>query len=475
MNSIRLFLTISIVSTIILVNFLAALHGYQESMQESEILFDHKLEDFSNFLAYNTSKNSQTKASLDYPEKLEHSDDLADSVIYQIRDINYQLIAQSNFIESNSEKTELKTNQKLENTHINFANFRWRLITRYYQDKQIWISVMEKQDVRYQLAESVILKSVYPIIIAVPSIALIIFFIVRRGLKPIEQLARNVDKKQASNLSAIKLDAVPVELSQLTQRINELLSRLENTLSREKRFASDAAHELRTPIAALNIQMKNLIDETEGEISNVGDLNLGVKRMSHLVEQILTLNRSSPELYMDQFKKVDLTKLLKELVAELYSLIDEKGHEIELKYLNTKEENAVGEKVESCYVMGEEFALHTLFKNLVVNAIKYTPSHGKILINLEQNENTIKVTVMDSGPGIKQAERERIFERFYRLDGDRNSSKVIGCGLGLAIVKQVADLHHAKIVVGQSDFLFDSKKITKGLSMEVIFRLDKAG
>lgn len=475
MNSIRLFLTISIVSTIILVNFLAALHGYQESMQESEILFDHKLEDFSNFLAYNTSKNSQTKASLDYPEKLEHSDDLADSVIYQIRDINYQLIAQSNFIESNSEKTELKTNQKLENTHINFANFRWRLITRYYQDKQIWISVMEKQDVRYQLAESVILKSVYPIIIAVPSIALIIFFIVRRGLKPIEQLARNVDKKQASNLSAIKLDAVPVELSQLTQRINELLSRLENTLSREKRFASDAAHELRTPIAALNIQMKNLIDETEGEIGNVGDLNLGVKRMSHLVEQILTLNRSSPELYMDQFKKVDLTKLLKELVAELYSLIDEKGHEIELKYLNTKEENAVGEKVESCYVMGEEFALHTLFKNLVVNAIKYTPSHGKILINLEQNENTIKVTVMDSGPGIKQAERERIFERFYRLDGDRNSSKVIGCGLGLAIVKQVADLHHAKIVVGQSDFLFDSKKITKGLSMEVIFRLDKAG
>ena len=477
MSSIRLFLSISILSAIILVNFLTALHGYQESMREAEVLFDRKLENFANFIA-NHSTGTKPKEllneTLSNPSTQdEHTDELHPSVVYQVRDKNFKLIDQSIFLTLNSLNEKLKIKPKIEKSYINFANFRWRLITRFNQKAQIWISVMEKQDVRYQLAESVILKSVYPIVFAVPGIALIIFFIIRQGLKPIEQLASNVDKKQASNLSSIKLEAVPIELNKLTQRINELLARLDNALSREKRFASDAAHELRTPIAALNIQMKNLLDESNSDLKNVQDLNLGVKRMSHLVEQILTLNRSSPELYIDQFKKVDLIKLLKEIIAELYPLIDEKHHEIELKILDGKElPNKLVEEPGGISIVGEEFALHTLFKNLVVNAINYTPPHGKILITITKKNRDIRVSVMDSGPGINKTERERIFERFYRVDGDRNDTKVIGCGLGLAIVKQVADLHHAIIEVGQSDFLFDDKAVDVGLLIEVIFPLE---
>jgi len=430
-------------------------------MQESEILFDRKLEDFSDFLAYNISDKVQKDGTQHY------SNSPTGSVIYQIRNTDNHIIAQSKFFKQYYDTKFAQNFPKVENTNMNFANFRWRLISRYYEGKRIWVTVMEKQDVRYQLAESVILKSVYPIIIAVPTIALIIFFIVRRGLKPIDQLVSDVDKKQASNLSPIKLEAVPIELNMLTQRINELLSRLESTLSREKRFASDAAHELRTPIAALNIQMKNLIDESGDELGDVEDLNLGVKRMSHLVEQILMLNRSSPELYMDQFKEVDLSKLLKDLIAELYPLIDEREHEIELKYLG--DSKYLLEQGKKILVTGEEFALHTLFKNLVVNAIKYTPPHGQIMVGLEYNQENVSVVVADSGSGVEKSNRERIFERFYRLDGDRNSSQVIGCGLGLAIVKQIADLHEAKVIVGQSDFVFEGKRVTNGLSVKIVF------
>lgn len=152
----------------------------------------------------------------------------------------------------------------------------------------------------------------------------------------------------------------------------------------------------------------------------------------------------------------------------MYPLVDEKGHDIELRFLHKES----GAELQDYLVTGEEFALHTLFKNLIVNAIKYTPSHGKILVSLKQSESSIRVAVMDSGSGIKPVDRERIFERFYRADGDRNNSKVIGCGLGLAIVKQMADLHHAKINTGQSEFIFDDKVITAGLRIEIVFNKD---
>ncbi len=485
MKSIRLFLTISIISTIILANFLAALHGYQESMQEAEVLFDRKLEDYSDFLAISSPTqinqhvqiNQHAIPEISPQEKSQFvSAAFQSAVIFQVRDENNNVLFQSNVFDVKKGEEQFDFKLAVEKSYLNYANFRWRKITRFYQQDQRWVLVMEKQDVRYKLAESVILKSVYPIILAVPTIALIIFFIVRQGLKPVSLLASRVDNKQAGNLSPIEMENVPEELNRLTERINDLLFRLNSSLSREKRFASDAAHELRTPIAALNIQMKNLIDEginDEGlnDKESIAELSHGVKRMSHLVEQILMLNRSSPELYADQFQSVDLSRLLKNLIAELYPLIDERGHEIELEHPQQDDEQNLVDSDLIYNVPGEEFALQTLFKNLIINAIKYTPVNGQIRVKLEQNEQSVMVAIMDSGPGIAKVDRRRIFERFYRLDGDRNQSKVIGCGLGLAIVKQIADLHHAKIQVSDSSFKIDNgQKMTSGLCVKIIFQ-----
>ena len=293
-------------------------------------------------------------------------------------------------------------------------------------------------------------------------------FIVHIGLKPIRLLANQVEKKKASNLTPIEIDGVPIELERLTQRVNELLIRLDGSLSRESRFASDAAHELRTPIAALNLQMKNLLDE-QADYSiesneNIRALSMGVSRMSHLVEQILVLNRSNPELYVGRFKHVSLSKLLRVLVIDLYPTIEKAKHEVELRLSNESD---------SYVVKGEEFALSTLFKNLLINAIKYTPEHGQILILISDTDNQIIVKVMDSGIGIPDAKKDRIFERFYRVDGDRNQSQISGCGLGLAIVKQIAELHHIKLTLSDSCFEMQSGKvIEKGLTVTLEFEKD---
>lgn len=475
MNSIRLFLTISIISIIILANFLASLHGYQESMQEAETLFDNKLLDFSDYLAISSptvEKNGQkiekkmTKGlwpKIDIPHHLNHDD-----IVFQVRDQKNRILFQSVYINE-----LLKFELKAENSYINYKGFRWRSMTSFYPEQQRWVLVMEKQDVRYQLAESVILKSVYPIILVVPTIAIIIFFIVRRGLKPVEELANNVEKKQATELSEIAIEGVPEELGRLTKKINQLLRRLDDSLLREKRFSADAAHELRTPIAALNIQMKNLIDEGNSDQESVEELSVGVKRMSHLVEQILILNSTSPDLYAEQFQPVELSKLLRDLIAEHYPLIEQKGHEIELE----ENSNIIEPDTEhykknnsNFYIKGEFIALKTLFKNLILNAVKYTPDNGFIRIVVESEPHNIIVSVMDSGPGIPISERERIFERFYRLDGDRNSSNVIGCGLGLSIVQQIAKLHQASLSISKSHFSVSANNIiTQGLNVSVVF------
>jgi signal transduction histidine kinase len=455
-SSIRLFLTISIIAVVILANFLAAVHGYQESMQEAEILFDRKLQNYGDFISnspfYSDSKENPVQ------ENIVHSP--VEHILYQVRDKNNLIIGQSSKFPQEL-KFELLDNQR----YVNFDKARWRAITKFNTATERWVVVLENQDVRYNLAESVILKSVYPIVLAIPTIILIVLFIVHIGLKPIRLLANQVEKKKASNLTAIEIDGVPIELERLTQRVNQLLIRLDGSLSRESRFASDAAHELRTPIAALNLQMKNLLDE-QADYSiesneNIRALSMGVSRMSHLVEQILVLNRSNPELYVGRFKHVSLSELLRALVIDLYPMIEKAKHEIELRLSNESD---------SYVVKGEEFALSTLFKNLLINAIKYTPEHGQILILISDTDNQIIVKVMDSGIGIPDAKKDRIFERFYRVDGDRNQSQITGCGLGLAIVKQIAELHHIKLTLSDSCFEIQSGKvIEKGLTVTLEF------
>ncbi len=450
MSSIRIFLTSTIVAIVILANFIAAILGYQKSMEEAELLFDHKLVNVAEILATFRSNPALTVKPVPVNQT-----SVSEHILYQVRDDNNQIIFQSKELSK-----DFTFQLKKSDDHQNYQNIRWRTLTRYFDAQKRWVFIMENQDVRYKLAESVILQSVYPIVLAILIIVLLSFFIIRLGLKPLHHLAQSVERKKAGNLTPISLDNVPSELSGLTVQVNELLFRIEHSLDREKQFASNVAHELRTPLAVLNIQLNNLKHDDVTGSEQYEELRVVVRRMNHLVEQILVLNKSASNDLVDQFQRIDLRLLLKNIAAELYPLIEEKKHQLEFEY---DEEN-------DYYIEGDQFSLESLFKNLIGNAIKFTPENGHVQLRLTHTKQRISVSVMDSGPGISAENWRKIFNRFYRVVDHQTDKKIVGAGLGLSIVKQIVELHHAKIKLSDSQFVtLSGESISNGLTIELIF------
>lgn len=440
MKSIRLFLLLSLLATITLVNFVALLHGYQSSMEKAQSLFDSRLESTARLIAAANSENAvrQTIAEQQTPY-----------TYFQIWDSGgKQLLTRSR------NAPDFITGELSDGFHeINHASYRWRNFV--YRDQHLnrWIVVAERTDVRYSLAEEVVLESLLPIVLAIPIAALIIWLAVGVGLKPLRQFADEVRHKRVDDLSPITLEKVPHELTSLVSNTNALLGRLDDAFAREQRFASDAAHELRTPISVLKVHLHNLRQRLGDQDEDISLLKAGIERMGHLIEQILALYRTSPDQASVQFERVDLLKLAQEVIADEFMQIEQKQQRISLD----------GETV---LLQGNPFALQTMLHNLLSNARKYTPQGGEIHVAVSQQTNKVELTVEDSGPGIPTEQYERVFERFYRLQGDRHDSGELGCGLGLTIVKHIADLHQADIRLGSSS-------LGQGLSVTVIFPGEK--
>lgn len=441
MKSIRLFLLLSLLATITLVNFVALLHGYQSSMQKAQSLFDSRLESTARLIA-------SANAGLDMRQSI--AEQQTPYTYFQIWDIDGSLL-----LTRSRNAPDYVTGELSEGFHeINHASYRWRNFV--YRDQHLnrWIVVAERIDIRYSLAEEVVLESLLPIVVAIPVAAMIIWLAVGVGLRPLKQFAAQVRHKRVDDLSPIELDRVPRELTAMVGNTNALLGRLDDAFHREQRFASDAAHELRTPISVLKVHLHNLRQRLGDQDEDIELLRTGIERMSHLIEQILALYRTSPDQAAVKFDTVDLFKLAQSLIASEFVQFEQKQQHIELS----------GEQSE---VQGNSFALETLLHNLLSNAHKYTPSGGQIHVRIQPLQDQVELSVEDSGPGIPQAQYERVFERFYRMQGDRHDSGELGCGLGLTIVKHIVDLHHATITLGPSS-------LGQGLKVTVLFRQEEA-
>ena len=319
---------------------------------------------------------------------------------------------------------------------VNFHHYRWHLLVARSADRQSWYLLAERDDQRFRMAEAIILQAVIPMVIALPLVALMIWWVIGVGLRPLHSLAAQLREREATDLRPLVLADMPQELLPLAHSANELLRRLESSFAREKRFSADAAHELRTPIAALRIHCDNLLKELQPTPASLHKLQTGIERMSYLVEQILLLNRTAPDHFMGQFAPLNLTVLVKQAVVHASHALVEKNLELEVQG-------------DDCWVNGDAAALESLVGNLLSNAIKYTPAGGQLWLGCWRRGEQVVLEVMDSGPGIPPSEYSRVFDRFYRVAGDRHTSQVPGCGLGLAIVKQVVDLHQAHIQLSQ--------------------------
>jgi two-component system sensor histidine kinase QseC len=420
-KSIRVFLVTVILAIITLFSFVAALKGYQSSMAEADRLFDKQLLDTARLIAYVYTQSTISN---------EGDDSTFTFQVWQ----QDQLLA-SSFNAPSTLIAPLTSGFD----HNNFDGYRWRTVAHFDIINQYWVVAAERSDLRYALAENVALESIAPVLLGLPLVGLLIWLIVGQGLKPLRRLADELGNKRPEDLSPLSYDSSSQELQRIVLSSNKLLGRLERSLLREQQFASDAAHELRTPISVLKVQLHNLSEELPDNNQNIRELAVTTERLRHIVEQILDLYRSSPDQYNASLKSIDLNDLVQEVLAQEYPSFEAKNQTLEFQG-------------EECFIQGDRFALSTLLLNLLSNANKYTPLEGQISVSTRQSAGHVILTIEDSGSGIPEQQREAVFERFHRVGGDRHPTGVPGCGLGLAIVKHIVESHNASISISDSRF-----------------------
>ncbi len=328
--------------------------------------------------------------------------------------------------------------------------YNWRTFTLISNNGQYICITAERIDVRNDLTGKISNDLFYMFIILIPALFLIMFFSIYQGLKPLHQLASQINRRSGDNLELIETDNNYAELSTIKNALNQLLTRLNETLAREKRITSDAAHELRTPLAAIRLHTelaKNAKNHKQ-QNESLDQVIHSVDRTTHLVEQLLTLARLEPELLSKDFTEVDLNTLIIEETALLSPLAINKNIEIGF------------DEASIAAIYGNDSSLRLLVRNLLTNAISYTPQNGKISISLSQEKQTTTLIIEDNGPGISEKDRKRVIERFYRA-GDH---QVAGCGIGLSIVDRVVQMHHGTLQLCQSD---------NGQGLKVLIRFKK--
>lgn len=326
----------------------------------------------------------------------------------------------------------------------------WRVFTAYNADSGVRTMLGEHYDTRNELGHLIAQDDIYIMLLTFPLSGLLIWIIIGRGLNSLNRIAKEVANRAPTYLDPVGEAGVPIEIKPVIDELNELFARLQEAFNREKRFAADAAHELRTPLAALKTQAQVALDtkDPEERESVLKNVILGADRCGHTVQQLLTLSRLVPQAsYLEDTSRINLAKLAADIIAQIVPAALEKHIDIEL-------EN--GPK--SARILGNVTALSILLRNLIDNSIRYTPEKGEVKVSIKHRADKVLLIVADTGPGIPIELRSRVFERFFRVLG----TKTPGSGLGLAIVQQIAKLHRAEVVLGSPPW-------GKGLAVTVIF------
>ncbi len=320
----------------------------------------------------------------------------------------------------------------------------WRFFVYIDAHNNLRIETSERYAIRYELITQLMISLAIPMGILIPSLLAIVWIGVRKSLKPLVALSRAVDKRDSDDLSSISSIDVPVEATPLVHALNRLFGRISDSFRREREFTDHAAHELRTPLAAMKTQTQVLMKKA-GAMPECRDgfdnLNATIDRSTHLLEQLLSLARLQNETI--PLSDVNLSECLEDAIAEISVKAKEKDLSLNLQI------------AENLHIKGHADSLYILIRNLLDNAVKYTPTKGVIGVTLSKM-GMLQIT--DTGPGITDADKERVFSRFVRADKTGQT----GSGLGLSIAQWIADAH------GVAIFLKDNRP--NGLIVEMDFK-----
>ncbi len=307
----------------------------------------------------------------------------------------------------------------------------WRLLNTVSDDGAYRIQVSQAMSVREYEAFEVASHTSLPLAIILPLLLLALYLSIRRGLRPLDELAADVAARSPENLAALPRQNIPQEVRPLLVALNRLLGRLDQALESERRFTADAAHELRTPLAAVKIQTQVALASTDPQkhAHALQQILAGVDRSSRLVDQLLRLARLDPLADIPDPQPVDLLDLAEDAMLAANAGADDDSGRVGL-----------GEAA-SASVLGDSDLLGIAVRNLVDNALRYAPAPGRVRIDVGCDEHGPRLAVVDHGPGVPAADLGRLSERFYR--GREVSAE--GSGLGLAIVARIAELHGARL------------------------------
>jgi two-component system, OmpR family, sensor histidine kinase QseC len=307
---------------------------------------------------------------------------------------------------------------------------RWRVFAARGADDDVQVFVAERMDARQHIVRAALLGTLWPLALALPLIALLSWGAIAHGLRPLRVLRRQLAQRPAHALQALQLDGAPAEVAPLVDALNGLFARIDTMLQAERRFTADAAHELRTPIAAIRAQAQvALAERDDARRAHALQSTLqGCDRAARLVDQLLTLSRLESGAAVPM-APVDLCALARQVVADLAPRALVRQQELEL------------DAAESCSVMGDATLLSILLRNLVDNALRYSPPGARIAVTVSADGGVPQLTVEDSGPGLDDAALQRLGQRFQRGLGHDAS----GSGLGWSIVRRIADVHGLQV------------------------------
>ena len=444
MRSIRQFLVVNLLIGVLFATNLAILSnlyfGYKSVSVEINpqmVVMAHSIDTFlqddhKNFRAssmhaklqrYSAAIRAIPYDDLPYLEDLHRSVDNLEFIVFNARG---QLIAKSNKVPTQH------LNIPSGFSSVTIKGEKWRTFKIETHNKRT-IRVYQPHQARLYIEETANTKAIMIILLTIPPLGLFLWIIISRSLVSIQDTSKQIRERAYNNLNPIATNNIPAEIQPLIIEINSLFNRLHSNFVRESRFAADAAHELKTPLAALktHVQVAQSMQNKEDIQAYLKKIITSVDRASHTIDQLLMLSRTMPDVHMREHAIIKLRQVVTMAIADLAPSALKKN--IKLAFNNHLQDDGM--------IFGHEIALHTLISNLVDNAIRYTYEDTEIRILIDENQGQYILSVIDQGPGIAEELRERVFERFYRIIGNQQT----GTGLGLNIVSQIVKLHNGDI------------------------------
>ncbi len=419
MSSIRVRLLVSLLALLGLTALAIAAITYRNVLGETEALFDYQLQQMALSL--------RDQGQIDPSEAGTLADEQLDVVI-QIWTVDGRSIYASRAHSSLPARALLGLATLVVEGHA------WRTYSVATRDRVI--QVAQPVEIRQRLAAHAAWRGVLPLLLVTPLAAFAIWWLAAKNLAPLERLAGEVRSRDAGSLEPLPTGDLPDELAPLARALNALLDRLKGSLDTQRAFVADAAHELRSPLTALKLQLRLLRHAGDGQAraAAIEGLGAGIERAARLIEQLLTLARSEPGSAPLALEPIDLAGLARETLAAMHPFALDRGSELILDARSP------------VTVAGERSSLTALVRNLVDNALRYSPPRTRVDVGVWEDADAAWLRVDDAGPGIPASDRLRVFDRFYR----RESGGEEGTGLGLAIVRTVAERHGAALSLDAS-------------------------